>query len=866
VVIMLVPPFLASPSVFAAAGTMSAPDGWLARFLADPWGVIHQVLVALRDWVLVWGPVAGPGLALAAAVAVWARRAWRHRCQQRLHTHARVITVLASPSVDPAGAVGVWSNLVGLLRPAWRRLVTGQPHLACEYVFTHEGVRIQFWVPGAVPPGMVERAVEAAWPGAHTTAAPAEPPLPVTPGPGRRMLVTGGELRLARSEALPVLAEFPACVDPLRALLGAPVGLGVQQRACVQVLARPVTGRRVTKARRAARRLHTGGSTRPVGRALDAITPGAARTASPKRTAATRPADPRVALEYSAQNRAMVAKQRGSQYETMIRYAVAAEITEHTPPEQARRVRDQLRGRAHALASGFGAFTDHNHYRRHRLRNPLRTLADRRLDSGDLLSVPELAAIAHLPTDEATPGLQRAGARALAPPPGVPEPGPGVKPLGITDAGHPRAVGLRVPDARHHLHVLGATGSGKSTLLARMILADAQHGRGGVVIDPKGDLVADVLTLLPEHLAGKVVLFDASDPRHTPCLNPLDGPRHRTVDNLVGVFSQVFAASWGPRTDDILRAGALSLHGLGANVTHDGPATLAHLPRLLSDPEFRQRVADTITDPVLAGFWSWYEELSEATRAQVIAPLMNKLRAFLLRPFVRHAIASGNSTVDIGRVLDDGGLLLARIPKGVLGEETASLVGSLIVAATWQATTRRARLPQRLRRDASLVVDECHNFLNVPYSLEDMLAEARAYRLSIVLAHQHLGQLPRELADGISTNARTKIYFSASPEDAKHLAQHTTPRLTDHDLAHLGAFHAAVRPVLHTEETAPFTIRTQPLPPAVPGRAKLIRAAAAVHAATTIDTVKARKRRRATTSGTGSSPMADPRTYWDTAA
>src|SRR6266567_3189522 len=192
VVIMLVPPFLASPSVFAAAGTMSAPDGWLARFLADPWGVIHQVLVALRDWVLVWGPVAGPGLALAAAVAVWARRAWRHRCQQRLHTHARVITVLASPSVDPAGAVGVWSNLVGLLRPAWRRLVTGQPHLACEYVFTHEGVRIQFWVPGAVPPGMVERAVEAAWPGAHTTAAPAEPPLPVTPGPGRRMLVTGG--------------------------------------------------------------------------------------------------------------------------------------------------------------------------------------------------------------------------------------------------------------------------------------------------------------------------------------------------------------------------------------------------------------------------------------------------------------------------------------------------------------------------------------------------------------------------------------------------------------------------------------------------------------------------------------------------
>jgi hypothetical protein len=201
---------------------------------------------------------------------------------------------------------------------------------------------------------------------------------------------------------------------------------------------------------------------------------------------------------------------------------------------------------------------------------------------------------------------------------------------------------------------------------------------------------------------------------------------------------------------------------------------------------------------------------------------MNKLRAFLLRPFVRAALASGQSTVDMGAVLD-GGICLVRIPKGSLGEETTRLVGSLVMARAWQATTRRAQIPQPERRDASIVIDECHNFLNLPYPLEDMLAEARGFRVAMTLAHQHLGQLPRELRDGISTNARNKIFFTAGPEDARELARHTTPRLTDHDLAHLGAYHAAARLVLHGEQAEPFTLRTRPLPPAIPGRAHEIR-------------------------------------------
>jgi hypothetical protein len=808
---------IAQPRADLAVGVLTSPVG---DYLRDPLGAFQNVLAHLRDLALTWGPIAGPILAVAITAAIVARRRWRRRYHEKLVTDARLVTVLAPPTVDPSGAITVWSNLVGLLRPGWRRRFSGQPHLGFELTFTDDGVHIRLWVPGLVPPGMVERAIEAAWPGAHTRTTPAKPPIPLAAAAGRQVEAVGGELRLARSEALPIRTEHPA--DPIRALLGAPVGLGPHERAAVQILARPVAGHRVTKARRAARRVHAGGSVNLVGRLLDTITPG--KTPKPSTSTRTPQLDRQTSLEYAAQDRAVVEKLRANQFETRIRYAVATTVPNDATPVEIHAVREVLRGRGHAIASAFAAYSEHNYYRRVRLRHPVTVLADRRFGKGDLLSIPELAAIAHLPIDESTPGLQRAGAKAVPPPPGIATTGDLIKPLGLSDSGHARPVGLHVADARHHLHILGATGSGKSELMARMILDDAEAGRGVVVVDPKGDLVSDLLMRLPEELGEKVVLFDADSRSRPPVLNPLEGAdKARAVDNLVSIFSRIYASSWGPRTDDILRAGLLTLTAM------PGTPTLNDLPKLLTVPAFRQRACDQIDDEVLKGFWSWYDDLSDASRAQVIAPLMNKVRGFLLRPFVRAAIAGGASTVDMDEVLNTGGICLVRIARDALGMETARLVGSIVVARTWQAATRRARVPQRHRRDCGLYVDECHNFLNLAYPLEDMLAEARGYKLSMTLAHQYLGQLPKELEEGISTNARSKIFFNASPEDAKRLARHTMPRLSDHDLSNLGVYHVAARLVLGGEEAPPFTAVTEKLPPAIPGRAKAIRKAAKVN-------------------------------------
>ena len=803
--------------MFLASKNDPPPDpsnSWLARFVRAPWGTIHPVLNDIRTWLVIGGPAVGPAVAVGIAVAIVVARRWQLHRLTRLVADARTITIAPPPHVDPAGGPALWSALLGLIRPRWKRLLLGQPHVAFEYVFTHDGVRLQLWVPGSVPPNLAERAIEAVWPGARTHTRPATAPIPSSTRSGRTVISVGGELRLARGDALPIRTEFAA--DPIRALLGAPSAMSPHERAVVQILARPVTSHRARRAQRIRGRR----GRRWVSRALDLLNPSNLAThrsaGQPMRNAS----DPQTRLEYSAQDRAIAAKRRGTPYETVVRYAFAIAMPSGSGKADAAAAREAMRGRAHATASAFATYTEHNQYRRHRLGNPLPVLASRQFRRGDLLSVPELAAIAHLPTDDAIPGLQRAGARAAMPPPGIPTRGQDIKPLGISDSGQPRPVGLRVADARHHMHILGATGSGKSELMGQLILDDADNGRGIVVIDPKGDLVTDILGRLPRRFADRVVLFDADSRSQPPCINPLEGEdQARTVDNLASIFSRVYAASWGPRTDDVLRSGLMTL------TAQAGTPTLADLPKLLTVPAFRARAMDAVNNDVLAGFWHGYDQLSDAARAQVIAPLMNKLRGFLLRPFVYGTLAGGHSTVDLDQILD-GGICLVRLAKDALGMETARLVGSIIVARTWQAATRRARLPQRERHDAGLYIDECHNFLNLPYALEDMLAEARAYRLGIVLAHQYLSQLTPELEQGISTNARSKLYLNASPEDARHLARHTEPRLSEHDLSHLGAFHAAARLVLHGEETPAFTLRTEKMRPAIPGRARAIRAAA----------------------------------------
>lgn len=591
-----------------------------------------------------------------------------------------------------------------------------------------------------------------------------------------------GELRLGAPHWYPLDTELEP--DPLRSVLGAGA-CGPRQAAAVQIVVRPLPRRAAGRCLRAARDLRSGRPTNAVGRLLDLVGP-----ARPATTAA----DPVVGADV----RAIVDKARERLWEGVIRYAVASEGRDSIS-------RRHLRGHHHGLASAFAGVGGRNQLVRRRARGGASALRRRALGRGDVLSTSEVAALAHLPLDPIVPALARAGARSVAPPPAVSREPLAGRVLGVSDAGPRRPVVLRSADARYHLHIVGATGSGKSTLLTGLVLQDVAACRGTVVIDPNGDLIRDIYAALDGPGRARAVVVDPDAPGRPPTLNVLEAPPGMApdlvVDNVVGIFGRIFHDSWGPRIEDILRSACLTL------LRRPG-ATLSDVPKILTLPDEYTRYLDGLpaNDP-LRGFWAWYESMGLGARAQATGPLLYKLRSFLLRPWARAIVDSPTSSIDMGRILD-GGLLLVRLPKGTLGEDSAKLLGSFVVAKVWQAASSRAALAPDDRRDCSLVVDECQNFLNLPRAFDEIAAESRKYRLSLVLAHQHLAQLTRQLADGLSANMRNKLLFKLSPEDARALERHMLPNLTAHDLANLGAYQVAGRLMGDGQEQPAFTFRT----------------------------------------------------------
>lgn len=777
--------------MLTSAAARSAPDpaAPLDRAREIGRGILPELAAVAPRVVLV---------ALGVVAAVAAMRWWgSHRRARR----ARWIRIGVPPRADPAAAPLLWAALHDLLRPRLARLLGGQPQIAWEIRASDEGTTFGIWTPGTVPPGMIERTVSATWPGATLTIEEPPPEMPIT----RARAST--ELALAGPEWFGLGGRDGA--DPLALVFGQLAGLDAGEHAVVQLVARPATSRERAKLLAAARRLRAGVPMTRLGRMLDLVLPG-----QPARPSA----DPTIAPDV----RDVLEKASGPLFQFVIRAAVGAPS------------RGAARGRIHAISSAYAAFEGRARLRRRRVRRADAKLHLRALGRhGRLASVGELSSLAHLPADQSIPGIVRAGARAVAPPPGGAGDG---KQLGVDRNGRP--VRLGIADARHHVHLLGPTGVGKSTLIAQLALDDLTAGRGAIVIDPAGDLVDDLLARVPDDFEERVDLFDPLDAA-PPGLNVLDGADHDlVVDQLVGIFARVFERFWGPRTDDVLRACLITL------AATEDQATLVDVPRLLTDRDWRKQVVDDYSDPVgLDQFWDWYDALGQAGQMQAIAPLLNKLRAFLLRRPVRAILGQPRTTLDIARCLDDGRLLLVRLPKGTLGEDTSRLLGSFVLARVWQAVLARAGRPPEARRDCALYVDEVHNYMTLPTPIDDMLAEARKYRLSLCLAHQHLGQLRRDLRDAL-TNARTKVYFQLSPDDAAALRHEVQPELDAYDLEHLAAHHAATRVCTDGQATAAFTLATVAPDAGDPERAELVRAASRARIGTAREKVETFLRER----------------------
>ena len=378
-------------------------------------------------------------------------------------------------------------------------------------------------------------------------------------------------------------------------------------------------------------------------------------------------------------------------------------------------------------------------------------------------------------------------------------------------------VGIAARDITAHLLAMGPTGVGKSTVLLNLVAADISAGRPVLVIDPKWQLIRDIIErAVPKKRIDDVVIIDPAEATtgRVVGFNPLNvGDRDPDVviDGLVAVLKEVFSDGWGPRTEDIIHSALLTLARVGA--TRKTPFTMLDLPRLLADEKFRRTViGEVTTDPGLGSFWSSYLAMSPGAQAQAIAAPMNKLRQYLLRPSLRAILGMADPLFRLRDVFTENKIVLAPLNEALIGPITAQLLGSLIVAETWSATLERANEDDPASRPATVVIDEVQQYLHLPVSIDDALSRSRSYGVGWHLAHQHRAQLPHSTRAAVDSNAKSKIIFQPlDPDDASAMAKQA-PDLQAVDFLSLGQYQAYANLTAGGSPAGWALVRTMPAP------------------------------------------------------
>lgn len=372
-------------------------------------------------------------------------------------------------------------------------------------------------------------------------------------------------------------------------------------------------------------------------------------------------------------------------------------------------------------------------------------------------------------------------------------------------------------DSLEHCHLIGPTGSGKSTAMLHLILSDINAGRSVLVLDPKADLVTDILKRIPEERMDDVVVIDPSDP--APCgFNPLAfkdyGNPSLIADAILSVLKEIFSDSWGIYTQDVLTAALLTL-------AEAENSTLLWLLPLLTDENFRRRITSRVKDRMaLRPFWEQFEALRDTEKRQQISPVLNKLRQLTLRPGLRNVLGQAKPKFSLTDLFYKRRIVLIPLNKGLTGGESARLLGSLIVGLTWTLALSRAGVPAEKRHIVEIYIDELQDYLSLPTDLSDALAQARGLGVGLTLAHQYRDQLPLNIRSGIDVNARNKIVFGLNSRDAKDMAA-MAPELTAEDFMALPRYQIYTSFQSGGRNTGWVQGRTLPPPPALHDAAEL---------------------------------------------
>lgn len=700
------------------------------------------------------------------------------------------------------------------LKRAWSQFWFGRhDHVSLEIVAIRGSIYFYVAVPRSAQQ-LVELQIQAQYPQAHIEES-ADYNLF-----GQQSHIRGTMLKLSKPYFFPIRSYRRLDSDPLNTLTNVLSKVQAQEGAAIQLLLRPKSSSWSVRGRSIARKMQEGKNLKE---AMGKSGQGNILTASLK----TGPSPyeqqrmPNITPMDQELIRGLEEKAGKPGFDVNIRIVTSSTLDRNADVH--------LENIVNAF-SQFLAPESGNHFSRTSIVKQGSLLSDfiyRHFDQGHqmVLTTEEVNSIYHFPLPQTeTPNIAWLSAKQAPPPVHIPTEG---ITLGHTVyRGKDTVIKMKTADRRRHVYIVGTTGSGKSVLMAEMAKQDILAGSGVCVIDPHGSLVEDILPSIPKERMHDVIIFDPSDVERPMGLNMLEArgleDRDTAVQEMIAIFMKLFPPEMiGPMFEHNMRNAMLTLMA-----DEQYPGTIADIPRMFTDKAFQQYKVSKVTDPVVRAFWEKeMAKTSDFHKSEMLGYLISKVGRFVENSMMRNIIGQPTSAFNFREVMDKEKILLVNLSKGKIGEVNASLLGLILVSKLQMAALSRADMPESVRADFYLYIDEFQNFITD--SIAVILSEARKYKLNLIMAHQYMGQLVQgtdgRVRDAVLGNVGTMAAFRIGVEDAEILEKQFAPTFSAFDLVNQKQFTTYLRLLIDNTAAPPFHLQTYAPTEGLPTMAQAIK-------------------------------------------
>ena len=361
--------------------------------------------------------------------------------------------------------------------------------------------------------------------------------------------------------------------------------------------------------------------------------------------------------------------------------------------------------------------------------------------------------------------------------------------------------GIRLHDRLYHFYILGRTGTGKTTLLKTKISQDLRNGFGLCLIDVHGDLVSQIINMIPEHQLEDIVYLNATDPSLKLGYNPLRKvsleKQPLVASNILEVFERLWGnKSWGVKLSHILRNVILLL-------LQQKHATFSDILKVLQDSDFRSLCLKHVTNEEVRNFFE--KEFKQYSKNDLV-PIYNKLGGLLSYPSVKRILVDNTDQISLRDIMDNNKILLVNLSKGYLGADASYILGSLLLTSISSAAFSRIDTSEEKRKIFFCYLDEFQNYTTT--SLVGMLSELRKFKVGLIMAHQYISQLDANIRDAVLGNVGTIVCFRLGQADARFMEKEFYPVFSASDFVNLSNYDIYLKLMIDGRPSVAFSAST----------------------------------------------------------